>query len=52
MKERLFDSRGADRAQVHRAPYQGGADCGAIHAIGNGEIMLYGRRIRARPCFR
>ena len=43
MKERLFDSRGADRAQVHRAPFQDGADCGAIHAIGNGEILLYGR---------
>ena len=43
MKERIFDSRAADGVRVHRMKYQGGADCGAIHAIGNGEIMLYGR---------
>ena len=41
MKERCFDSAGADRARVHRSPFV--TDCGAIHAIGNGEQMIYGR---------
>ena len=43
MKERFFDSTTTDRLRVHRLSHQSGTDCGAIHAIGNGEIMLYGR---------
>lgn len=41
MNDRFFDSQRADALSVHRMAYQDG--CGAIHAIGNGEIMLYGR---------
>lgn len=39
MTERLFDSR--REAREHRKVYQ--SSCGALHAMGTGEIMLYGR---------
>jgi hypothetical protein len=38
---RAFDSQAADAASVHRQTYQD--DCGAIHAIGTGGIIVYGR---------
>ena len=39
---RVFDSEaGYDRKPLHRLGYQ--EDGGAIHAIGSGELMLYGR---------
>lgn len=41
MKERMFDSRSSDAKPMHRASYQDG--CGTIHALGTGNIMLYGR---------
>lgn len=41
MKERWFDSQGSDAKPMHREPYQNG--CGAIHALGTGNIMLYSR---------
>ena len=40
MRERLFDSEGADVRRIHRLPYQ---DDGAVHALGNGRIQVYGR---------
>lgn len=39
MKERYFDS--AAEGQVHKKPYTG--EHGALNAVGNGDIMLYGR---------
>lgn len=40
MRVRLFDSEGVDARRIHRLPYQ---DDGAVHAIGNGQIQVYGR---------
>jgi len=40
MRARLFDSEGADARRIHRLPYQ---DDGAVHALGNGRIQVYGR---------
>lgn len=41
IKKRYFNSATTDKLRVHNMGYQ--FDCGTINAIGNGEIMVYGR---------
>jgi hypothetical protein len=40
MRIRHFDSEGADARRIHRLIYQ---DDGAVHALGNGTLQVYGR---------
>ena len=40
MRVRVFDSKGADARRIHCLPYQ---DDGAVHALGNGRLQVYGR---------
>ena len=43
MEKRVFDTKDPGFVRMQDLAFQGGTALGAVHAIGNGELMLYGR---------